>query len=138
MKSIFLCSILLMVGGCSSSSDNLSITVLANPCATKGATYLESFSEEPGGTCGAISDQIVNIGQDGTLTQSVSCKRITQTGCTAQDTGCSFTSDGLTCTVNTDITFAEDGSSSSGLESTNCQSSTYSCSSTYQVSGVRQ
>lgn len=122
---------------CSSSSSTSH--PLANPCATKGATYLEHFVQESG-DCGALPDEIVNIGADGTLTSSssVSCATVSQNGCTAQDSDCTTTNNGVTCMVTTDVTFARDGSSASGLESVTCTGNGASCTSTYQVSAARQ
>jgi hypothetical protein len=110
----------------------------ANPCATAGATYLETSTEEAGGTCGAVSPQIITISQDGTLATSETCTTIMQTSCTAQDSGCVTTSNGVTCTSTTDVTFASDGSSASGLITLSCTEGATSCVSTYNVSIQRQ
>lgn len=112
----------------------------ANPCATPGATYLDHFVEQSGGTCGAIPDTIININPDGTVatTASVSCATKTQTGCTARDSGCTVTTNGTTCTVTTDITYAADGTSATGLESLSCTTGNQTCTSSYSVASRRQ
>jgi hypothetical protein len=107
----------------------------ANPCATPGATYLSHFVELSGGTCGPIPDEIMNINSDGTLPQSLSCQTVTQDGCTARNTDC--TTNGA-CTVTTDVTFATDGSSASGLETVSCSTASASCTSTYRIGSTRQ
>jgi hypothetical protein len=120
----------------------LETTNKANPCATKGATYLFHSVENPSGTCGQTPDQIVNINADGTLATALSCTEITQNGCVARDTDCVTTSkDGqTTCYATTSVTFADDGASASGLISIRCSSTadSSSCSSTYGVSARRQ
>jgi hypothetical protein len=118
--------------GCGSGSNE------ANPCATPGATYLFHFVEHPGGNCGPVPDEIVNVNSDGTLSSSVSCENITQDGCTARDTGCMTSSNGIDCSVTTDVTFAKDGSSASGLETAMCSNSAASCTSTYDVTATRR
>lgn len=112
----------------------------ANPCATPGATYLSHFVELSGGTCGPIPDEILNINSDGTIpgSQSFSCQTVTQDGCTARDTGCITTTNGTTCTATTDVTFATDGSSASGLETVSCSNVSTTCTSTYSVSFTQQ
>ncbi len=129
-KIIFIC---MLICGCSSNVT----TNQANPCATKGATYLGHAVQESG-NCGDAPDQIINVGSDGTLDKNVSCARITQDGCTACNSDCTFGSNGVTCTATTDVTFAYDGSSAHGLESISCYNSVSSCASTYVVTLIRQ
>ena len=45
---------------------------------------------------------------------------------------------GVTCTITTDVTFAADGSSASGLETLSCSNSSSSCTSTYRFTATRQ
>jgi hypothetical protein len=110
----------------------------ANPCATPGATYLFQFVEQSGGTCGSLSDAIVNVNPDGTIVGSLTCKATNQNGCTAQNTGCTSSSNGTSCTVDTDVTFASDGSGATGLETFSCANGASSCTSTYAVTATRQ
>jgi hypothetical protein len=112
----------------------------ANPCATVGATYEVSFVEQAGGTCGPVPSAIVNISPDGTVagSQSVSCATVTQEGCTAHDSGCTFAGNGTTCTGTTDVTFAADGSGATGLETISCSNASASCTSTYNTTETRQ
>jgi hypothetical protein len=132
--------VILLLAACSSNTSGGPANEQANPCATPGATYLMSFSEEAGGTCGPVSSQIININSDGTIStpSSVSCANVTQDGCTAKDTDCTETVNGGTATVTTDVTFSSDGSSASGLETLTVTSNGQSCTSTYQVSATRQ
>jgi hypothetical protein len=140
LKASVVVAVVVLVA-CGSSSKSSS-EQQANPCATRNATYLETFTEMAGGTCGPIAQEIVNIGSDGTISNgaSISCAMTQQDGCTARDSGCTTTtSNGCTATIQTDVTFAADGSSASGLESVTvtCPSGS-SCGSTYQVSAQRQ
>lgn len=112
----------------------------ANPCATPGATYLEHYVEHSGGTCGALTDTIVNIGADGTLASSspVTCDDVEQTGCTAHDTNCKGAAvNGITCSDTFSNTFSSDGSGASGIATITCTGST-SCVSTYDITMTRQ
>jgi hypothetical protein len=118
--------------GCGSGSAE------ANPCATPGATYLFHLVEHPGGTCGPVPDEIVNVDSDGTTSTSVSCDDITQDGCTARNTGCMSSMNGVDCSVTTDVTFAKDGSGATGLETATCSNSSASCTSTYDVTATRR
>lgn len=113
----------------------------ANPCATKGATYLFHFVEDPSGTCGPVPDSIVNVGSDGTIasSSSLTCDKTELDGCTSKKSNCkTTTSTGIQCTVNTSSTFSSDGSSVTGLESFTCTSGASVCSSTYSVTASRQ
>jgi hypothetical protein len=125
---------------CSSTSGTGPGTETANPCATPGASYLESFVEQSGGTCGAIPSEVVNINPNGTLTTAtpITCAKVTQTGCTAQDTDCTFSSMGYNFTNTFDVTFASDGSSASGVATITGSGNNQSCASTYNISFVRQ
>ncbi len=112
---------------------------MANPCATRGATYLESFVQVSG-TCGAIPSEIINISSNGTITttSAVTCASVSQTGCTAQDSDCTSTANGYSITATTDVTFASDGSSATGLETVSMTGNGTSCTSTYDVTATRQ
>jgi len=123
-----------------SSGSGPSNTLAANPCATPGASYLETFAEQPGGTCGTAPSQVLNVNTNGTVTSSVpvSCASTEQSGCTAHDADCAETTNGVTCMVTTDVTFASDGSSATGLETLSCSNASSSCVSTYTVSAARQ
>jgi hypothetical protein len=112
----------------------------ANPCATKGASYLETLVEQAGGTCGPITSQVVNINSDGTITTStpLSCAHVSQTGCVAQDTDCTFSSMGFDFSETFDVTFTSDGSSASGLITLSGSGNGQNCASTYDVTFARQ
>jgi hypothetical protein len=148
MRTLTLCfflgGVLLSVAGCSSSSSpssgNTSSSEIANPCATKGASYVESFVEQQGGTCGPISNVLVNVNSDGTITTStpITCAHVSQNGCTAQDTNCTFSSNGFDFTETFDVTFADDGSSAHGVVTISGSGKGQSCTSTYDVTFTRQ
>jgi hypothetical protein len=112
----------------------------ANPCATPGATYLNTYTTVSG-DCGDIASDITNIGDDGTVpaAMGVTCKSYEQDGCRAHNTGCSTTQGKCTLTATTDVTFSDDGSTASGLFSAAivCTDGS-SCSGTYQIMSVRQ
>ena len=127
--------------GCGSGGNNGGgeTTTQANPCATPGATYLLHAEERRGGTCGPLADEIVNIGSDGTLPgPPATCDAITQDGCTARNTNCTQTANGVTCSTTSSVTFSEDGKSASGLITLRCRDSAGGCTSTYAVTAKRQ
>lgn len=112
----------------------------ANPCATRGSTYLQS-STEISGDCGPIPDQIVNINPDGTITQDtpLTCDSVTQEGCTARDTGCKWTtSEGVSWAMTFETAFKADGSSATGIEMIRGSGNGQTCTSTYNVSMTRR
>ncbi len=127
--------VFLFVLGCGSGSSSPQ----ANPCATAGATYLETLTQTSG-TCGPIASQVVNVSPDGTLTlpTSISCASTNQTGCTARDSDCAFTSQGFDFTETFSVTFAKDGSSAAGVLSLSGTGMGMSCSSSYKVTFTRQ
>ena len=125
---------------CGGDPDPAPEEALANPCATPGATYFQTFTTISG-DCGDIPAQIVNIGNDGTVpaAEGVSCQKVEQDGCRAHNTGCSVTMDGCTTTATTDVTFADDGSSATGMESVTIRCTDgSSCSGTYEVAMERR
>jgi hypothetical protein len=127
---------MVVCAGCSSKSGTT-----ANPCATRGATYLATFAEMSGGTCGPVPQQIVNVDSNGQITNgtSITCANDDLNGCTEMKSGCmGTTSNGCSATIQTDVTFASDGSGASGLETIQVTCGASVCSSTYRVSLARQ
>jgi hypothetical protein len=145
MRTFALCFTVLVVGCSGKSGDGRAAPPPTknpppNPCATPGARYLDTFSTISG-DCGDIPAGIVNVADDGTIPDITgsSCQKVEQDGCRGHDTGCKIAQNGCTATVTTDVTFADDGSSSSGLETIEIQCNDGSgCSGSYQVSGVRR
>jgi hypothetical protein len=137
MKRAFLVCLLgmgmtgLACGGSSNSA--------ANPCATKGATYLATFTEVSG-NCGPIPSQVVNINPDGTITSSVNetCGSVSQQGCTGNRNDCTWTSQGYNFTSTSSLTFSADGASASGIATVSASGGGLSCVETYKLSYVRQ
>ena len=80
------------------------------------------------------------VDSNGTITGSVaiSCATISQSGCTAHDSDCTWTSQGYSFTTTTDVTFASDGSSATGLETVSGSGNGQSCTRTYQLTMTRQ
>lgn len=138
------CGALLASMACSSggtgSGSNGSSTQPANPCATKNATYLEMVSQQPGGTCGQVNSQVINVNADGTITlpTTITCASLTVTGCTTRGSDCTYTSNGDSFTENFETTFAQDGSSATGVLSISGMGNGASCSSTYDMTATRQ
>ena len=66
---------------CGGSSNSIA----ANPCATKGATYLAT-STEVSGNCGPVASQVVNVNPDGTITSRAAKRAGARSvqGCTRQ------------------------------------------------------
>lgn len=116
----------------------------ANPCATNSSTYLVRYADKSGGNCGAIPDTILNISANGSIAgDAPKCDASEQDGCTARSTNCEATKNGVDCTFTASVTFSDDGSSASGLETVSCDASTTSnfvsaCLSTYTVTMTRQ
>jgi hypothetical protein len=134
MRSTFAVAFgLLTLIACGGSSNNQ-----ANPCATKGATYLATFTEVSG-TCGPIPSQVVNVNPDGTITDTSNetCASVYQQGCTATRNSCTWSSQGFNFTSTSSVTFASDGASASGIVTLSA-SGAGSCAETYNVSYVRQ
>jgi len=133
---------------CSSSSDDNEaggpVELPANPCATPGATYL-SHLEQTSGNCPDIADSIINVTEDGKIPSpaGVTCQVMEQDGCTAHNSNCKMkvpvNGGSCTFTFTTSVTFEEDGSSASGLEtlSGSCSDGS-SCSGTFKSTFTRQ
>jgi hypothetical protein len=138
MKRAFLVCVLGMgmtgfaCGGSSSSN-------AANPCATKGATYLATFTEVSG-NCGPVPSQVVNINPDGTITSSVNetCGSVSQQGCTGNRNDCTWSSQGYNFLSTSSVTFSSDGTSASGIATISVSGGGQSCTETYSLSYARQ
>ena len=133
----------LVVSACSSNSGGQSTSDKANPCATPGANYLETFAALDGGTCGALATITIQVNADGTiaLQQGLSCASVTVTGCTTLETDCTFSDQGTGWTQTLSLTFASDGSSATGTfsaTSTAMGLGAMPCSGTYDVTAPRQ
>jgi hypothetical protein len=143
MKHVLIAiSFALFVIACGDSDSAGPKPVPANPCATRGATYLVNFLENVGGTCGQLSEQIMYITQDGqvggTNDSTFACDQTTVDNCTIQNTGCAVTMNDVTCHLNSNVTFTLDGSAAAGYESLWCSSYASSCASTYRVLAARE
>ena len=137
MKNIYFVTLLMI--GCGSDPNPGPIREPANPCATPGSTYYQSCVEEDG-TCGPMTDHIVNINSDGTFTseESISCAEVTQNGCTARDTDCKFSTNGVSVNETFETVFTKDGSSATALISIAAHGSDQACVSTYRCTFTRQ
>jgi hypothetical protein len=126
---------------CSSSSDDgdgRTKVNQANPCVTPGATYLQ-MTNKIDGTCPDVPDQVINISNDGTLANEISCDKVEQDGCRAHNTGCVTKSGKCNASATFSTTFADDGSSASGLltMTVECEDGS-GCVGTYETSMERQ
>jgi hypothetical protein len=110
----------------------------ANPCATKGATYLVSYTELSG-NCGPIPSSVVNVNPDGTITDPnhITCASSSVQGCTTQNNSCTWSSQGFNFMATTSVTFSADGASASGI-ATISASGAGSCTETYNLFYGRQ
>ena len=125
---------------CCSSSSSGPERAPANPCATRNATYIESCTETSG-NCPSIPQQVINVNPDGTITlpTPISCATVTQTGCTARDSDCTFsTSNGTQGTETFETTFASDGSSATGVITVTLTNGSASCTGTYECMMTRR
>lgn len=113
----------------------------ANPCATPGASYLEHCVEESG-NCGAISDQVVNIGPEGEVMgvggTAPMCTSMDVVGCVSHGSGCTVTENGATVTTTFQTTFVADGSSATSIASIEITMGAANCVSTYNCTITRQ
>ena len=131
-----LCILTATLLGCSAADDGDSkpdgVRNQINDCATRGASYLNTFQEHSGGTCGPIPDRVVNI-DDPAITAST-CSSVTQENCVARATACKYSDGGCDFTETYMTTFAQDGSSAAATASIwiECSDGSY-CSSTYDV-----
>jgi hypothetical protein len=131
----------LALNACGSSSGNSATTELANPCVTKGATYLITFEEQDGGTCGPVPQGVVNVSSTGTVLNgdNFPCASQAQNGCTTQENDCTTTlTGGINCAVTASLTYEDGGAQGTGLEDFVCSGSSFACSSVYHVTEVRQ
>lgn len=128
-----------LLAACSSPSTQ-GVQHAANPCASKNATYLEVFTQMPGGTCGAITSVIVNVDGNGQVVSStpITCAEGTVMGCTTRNSDCTFSVGGFSYTETTDATFSMDGSTATGLLTLTATGQGQVCASTYSVSLTRQ
>lgn len=110
-----------------------------NPCATRGASYLESFAEQSG-NCGPLPSQVVNIAPDGSVPTggtNITCESTNQSGCTTQRSNCAWTGSGNSYNATSTLTFTQDGSKASGLFTVSVSGNS-SCMETYAVTWTRQ
>jgi hypothetical protein len=117
-KQRFVLVLLAAALGCSSDDSGGSsgeVRNQVNACATKGATYLQQCVEHAGGTCGPLSDQVINI-DDPAITASV-CASVTQQNCVARGTACKVSENGCEVTASYMTTFKADGSSATSSSS---------------------
>jgi uncharacterized protein YceK len=139
-KIVIVMLAIVLASGCGSG-----ITIeQPNPCATAGATYMETLTQTSG-NCGPMPSQVVNISSSGILTLSKSfCATTSESGCTSQDSDCTFSSQVYDFTEAFSLTFAQDGSSASGtlsLSGNGVESGNgvdESCDSSYSVTATRQ
>jgi hypothetical protein len=136
MASILL--IFCLSTACSSSSS--SPVAAPNPCATKGATYTNTFKQTSGtNSCGMQMSQEVSVSESGQVTSStygipITCGSSEVNGCISTNSDCTYSGGGMACSLFTDITFADGGASLTGTETLECGD----CQSTYSIVGTRQ
>ena len=135
MKSFVLAGMILIVG-CSSGSGQ---TVQADSCLTAGASYLVSYTETSG-NCGPVPSEVINVSSSGVIVSpvQVSCASDTVSGCMVQESDCSYTDDGDTFTYSSDVSFASNGSSGSGVFSVSATGSAGTCAGSYNITYTRQ
>jgi hypothetical protein len=110
----------------------------ADSCLTPGATYEEAFTETSG-DCGQIPNVVVNVSPDGTIVNAagVTCTTSVVTGCTVQNSDCTWSNKGFDFTMTSSITISSDGSSGRGELSLGATGAA-SCASSYNVYVSRQ
>jgi hypothetical protein len=117
-----------------------STTEPANACATRGATYVETFTELPGGTCGPTPPEIIRVSPGGTISnpQPIKCGMLNQEGCTSHETDCTYASSGYADSFTREMTFTADGSSASGQCTFMATGNGIACTSTYDIAWTRE
>jgi hypothetical protein len=130
------------LGACGGGGDggSGSTTEPANACATRGATYIETLTELPGGTCGPAAPEIFHVSAGGTITsaETITCAMVNENGCTTQETDCTYTENGYSVTVTREMTFTTDGSSASGECTFMANGNGIVCTSTYDIAWTRE
>ena len=109
----------------------------ANPCVTRGASYLVTFTQVSG-NCPAIPSTLVTVNQDGSIptAASASCT-VNMNGCTS-DNNCTWSANGFNYTSSSHLTFTADGASASGTATLNVSGNGTSCVGTYSLTYTRQ
>jgi hypothetical protein len=94
----------------------------------------------PGGTCGPIPANSVNVGSDGTIQTGISfaCEDIEESSCTLRESQCTYSSGNGTVTSSLSLTFEPDGSTASGIATFAETMGGHYCASAYSVTAVRQ
>ncbi|HEY2516483.1 MAG TPA: hypothetical protein VGI39_36685 [Polyangiaceae bacterium] len=139
MQARVLFTMACLLGAACGSSSSGPATEPANPCATKGASYLETFTEQFG-NCGPLAAQTIDVSATGTVTTpiKVTCASASLSGCAAHNSDCTFSNQGNDFTESFDVTFAADGSSATGSLTITGKGNAGMCTSTYKIVMVRQ
>jgi hypothetical protein len=92
------------------------------------------------GTCDAAPTRIVPVAQDGeiALDPSVTCANRYQNGCTEWDSACTWTSDGVSYSATTVVTFDPDAGSASGILDVSAEGNGVTCTGLWGVTAVPQ
>jgi hypothetical protein len=130
-----LTGVLVATTGCG-GGDDLALSPLrpmpANPCATRGAVYTETF-EELDGDCGPMAPDSIVVTDDGTVLSSMVCSGVTTAGCTATDSGCRWSSDAAEFSSTFTTVFAVDGMSAHGTATLHASRGNTSCDASYSI-----
>lgn len=121
---------------CSSESDPESrvTTFEKNPCVTAGASYLTHYTEQPGGTCGPLSDEVLAIPPDGMISVPDCRGKPRYEGCSVFIDQIECESNGYTSTQTGKVDWADDGSTGHGFITFTVAGQ---CKSTYEMNSVR-
>jgi hypothetical protein len=142
MKTAALVGVVLSLAGCSSRDDE------PEPCSMlhRDGAYLQSYDERPGGTCGAVTDQVVVIDRNSLNTLPPGCAfdandRVSKDECQlTRNYTCPL--DGAPGTVSViAVTKESDGGAKlSGLFTATMRDGdgAFVCASTYDIMAVRQ
>lgn len=127
------------------SSDGGPSAQRPNPCATMNRAYALAVSMQPGGTCNQppFCDKLpcdISVNADGTISlpTNLTCASFTVTGCTTRGSNCTSMGNGESLTGTFEMTFSGEGITATGTISVTGTVNGQNCSSTYNVSALRQ
>ncbi len=138
-KSLVACSWLAFECGCSTGEQPPAICACHH---LAGASYQLTLTEQPGGACGPMSSQVLNVDLAGNTMNVDNCTSLTDYFETCQkisDNCLTSLSNGASCTVSSQFNFDCDGGSATGSQDFSCMLLDGGmCSSSYSVTAVLQ
>lgn len=108
-----------------------------NACVSAGASYLEHYTQLSGGTCGEVSDVVINVPENGEI-ELVGCAGVPRyVGCDVYLDNIKCKSNGFDVIQNGKMSWAQDGSSGEGTITITISNNNSSCVSSYDIKAKR-